>query len=92
MVGGGGCLPSQSSTTFKVRADPHLKLKASTSRRRKSSSKRASFYRDENAENDQRHAQRIINMNRDLIVGGEAIPAAADEEKKAKQTENSRRM
>jgi hypothetical protein len=32
-------------------------------------------------------------MNRDLIVGGEAIPlAAADEEKKAKQTENGRRM
>ena len=30
-------------------------------------------------------------MNRDLIVGGEAIPVA-DEEKKAKQTENSRRM
>jgi hypothetical protein len=50
-----------------------------------------SLQRDENAENDQRHAQRIINMNRDLIVGGEAIPAA-DEEKKAKLTENGRRM
>jgi hypothetical protein len=50
-----------------------------------------SLQRDENAENDQRHAQRIINMNRDLIVGGEAIPAA-DEEKKVKQTENGRRM
>jgi hypothetical protein len=31
-------------------------------------------------------------MNRDLIVGGEAIPSAADEEKKSKQTENGRRM
>ena len=34
------------------------------------------------------HAQRIINMNRDLIVGGETIP----EEKKVKQTENGKRM
>jgi len=68
-------------------------VKAGNSRRRKSSSKRASLHRDENTENDQRHAQRIINMNRDLIVGGEAIPlAAADEEKKVKQTENGRRM
>jgi len=76
-----------------VRADPHLKLKAGNSRRRKSSSKRKTLHRDENTENDQRHAQRIINMNRDLIVGGEAIPcAAADEEKKAKQIENGRRM
>jgi hypothetical protein len=49
-----------------------------------------SLQRDENAENDQRHAQRIINMNRDLIVGGEAIPAA-DEEKKVK-ADNGRRM
>lgn len=50
-------------------------------RRRKSSGKRASQSRDENAENDQRQALKLINqgkMNKDLVVGGESI----NEEKK----------
>ena len=57
-----------------MRADPRLKVKSTgtTTRRRKSSGKRASMHtRDENAENDQRQAQRLLNegrvmMNRDL--------------------------
>ena len=101
MSGGGGPLsnqqyqfPSQSSTTFKgVRADARLKVKGTRRRKSSGGSKGSAKVmgavsnRDENAENDQRQAQRLLNegrMNKDLIVGGEEVQ---HEEKKGKATE-----